>query len=112
MLQFRLQSELEYLNLHQIKAHLVIEASSAFMDGVSNDQILLPCDWKSQNAFTKFYFKVLPEPHQDLFFLWPVVAVQQIHHQKNSPFIFEKHEISKLFQFFFSMRFMLQLRDK
>ena len=39
--------------LHQIKAHDV----RAFASGVSLEQILAACHWKSHNTFTQFYLK-------------------------------------------------------
>ena len=43
--------------LHQVKAHDVraFAASKAFQSGVSLDQILAACHWKSHNTFTQFY---------------------------------------------------------
>ena len=39
--------------LHQVKAHDV----RAFQSGVSLEQILSACHWKSHNTFTQFYLK-------------------------------------------------------
>ena len=50
------------LDLHQVKAHdeRAFAASRAFHGGgVSLDQILLACHWKSHNTFTQFYLKDL-----------------------------------------------------
>ena len=45
--------------LHQVKAHDVraFAASKAFQSGVSLEQILSACHWKSHNTFTQFYLK-------------------------------------------------------
>ena len=47
------------LTLHQVKAHDVraFAASKAFQSGVSLEQILSACHWKSHNTFTQFYLK-------------------------------------------------------
>ena len=46
-------------NLHQVRAHDVraFAASKAFQGGVTLDQILSACHWKSHNTFTQFYLK-------------------------------------------------------
>ena len=69
--------------LHQVKAHDVraFAASKAFQSGVSLDQILSACHWKSHNTFTQFYLKDLSWADSELFHLGPVVAAQQIHQQ-------------------------------
>ena len=69
--------------LHQVKAHDVraFAASKAFQSGVSLDQILSACHWKSHNTFTQFYLKDLAWADSELFYLGPVVAAQQIHQQ-------------------------------
>ena len=69
--------------LHQVKAHDVraFAASKAFQSGVSLDQILSACHWKSHNTFTQFYLKDLAWADSELFHLGPVVAAQQIHQQ-------------------------------
>ena len=45
--------------LHQVKAHDVrsFAASKVFQAGVSLEQILSACHWKSHNTFTQFYLK-------------------------------------------------------
>ena len=50
-------SDQEALTLHQVKAHDVraFAASKAFQSGISLDQILSACHWKSHNTFTQFY---------------------------------------------------------
>ena len=52
-------SDQEALTLHQVKAHDVraFAASKAFQSGISLDQILSACHWKSHNTFTQFYLK-------------------------------------------------------
>ena len=69
--------------LHQVKAHDVraFAASKAFQSGVSLDQILSACHWKSHNTFTQFYLKDVAWADSELFHLGPVVAAQQIHQQ-------------------------------
>ena len=69
--------------LHQVKAHDVraFAASKAFQLGVSLDQILSACHWKSHNTFTQFYLKDVAWADSELFHLGPVVAAQQIHQQ-------------------------------
>ena len=69
--------------LHQVKAHDVraFAASKAFQSGVSLEQILPACHWKSHNTFTQFYLKDVAWADSELFHLAPVVAAQQIHHQ-------------------------------
>ena len=48
-------SDQESLTLHQVKAHDVraFAASKAFQSGVSLEQILSACHWKSHNSFTQ-----------------------------------------------------------
>ena len=69
--------------LHQVEAHDVraFAASKAFQSGVSLDQILSACHWKSHNTFTQFYLKDVAWADSELFHLGPVVAAQQIHQQ-------------------------------
>ena len=52
-------SDLENHNLSKVKAHDVrsMVASLAFKGGVSLDQILGACFWKSHTTFTNFYLK-------------------------------------------------------
>ena len=71
--------------LHQVKAHDVraFAASKAFQSGVSLEQILAACHWKSHNTFTQFYLKDVAWADSELYHLGPVVAAQQIH-QKTS----------------------------
>ena len=69
--------------LHQVKAHDIraFAASKAFQSGVSLEQILSACHWKSHNTFTQFYLKDVAWADSELFHLGPVVAAQQIHQQ-------------------------------
>ena len=75
-------SDQEALTLHQVKAHDVraFAASKAFQSGISLDQILSACHWKSHNTFTQFYLKDVAWADSELFHLGPVVAAQQVHH--------------------------------
>ena len=54
-----LGSDLETQNLSKVKAHDVrsMAASLAFKGGVSLDQILVTCFWKSHTTFTSFFFE-------------------------------------------------------
>ena len=74
-------SDKEAHSLHQVKAHDVraFAASKAFQSGVSLEQILLACHWKSHNTFTQFYLKDVAWADSELYHLGPVVAAQQIH---------------------------------
>ena len=67
--------------LHQVKAHDVraFAASKAFQSGISLEQILSACHWKSHNTFTQFYLKDVAWADSELYHLGPVVAAQQIH---------------------------------
>ena len=69
--------------LHQVKAHDVraFAASKTFQSGVSLEQILAACHWKSHNTFTQFYLKDVAWADSELYHLGPVVAAQQIHQQ-------------------------------
>ena len=73
-------SDQKALILHQVKAHDA-RASKAFQLGVSLEQILSACHWKSHNTFTQFYLKDVAWADTELFHLGPVVAAQQVHHQ-------------------------------
>ena len=72
--------------LHQVKAHDVraFAASKAFQSGVSLEQILSACHWKSHNTFTQFYLKDVAWADSELYHLGPVVAAQQIHQQSKT----------------------------
>ena len=72
--------------LHQVKAHDVraFAASKTFQSGVSLEQILSACHWKSHNTFTQFYLKDVAWADSELYHLGPVVAAQQIHEQAST----------------------------
>ena len=74
-------SDQEALTLHQVKAHDVraFAASKAFQSGISLEQILSACHWKSHNTFTQFYLNYVAWADSELFHLGLVVATQQIH---------------------------------
>ena len=76
-------SDQQVLTLHQVKAHDVraFAASKAFQSGISLDQILSACHWKSHNTFTQFYLKDVAWADSELIHLGLVVAAQQIHQQ-------------------------------
>ena len=76
-------SDQEVLTLHQVKANDVraFAASKAFQSGISLEQILSACHWKSHNTFTQFYLKDVAWADTELFHLGPVVAAQQVHQQ-------------------------------
>ena len=66
--------------MHQAKIHDVgaFAVSKAFQGGVSQEQILLACDWKSHNIFTQFYLRDVALADLNLYHLGPIVAAQQI----------------------------------
>ena len=73
-------SDQEAHTLHQVKAHDVRAfASKAFQAGISLEQILSACHWKSHNTLTQFYLKDVAWADSELYHLGPVVAAQQIH---------------------------------
>ena len=80
LLCYQLSDE-EAQNLHQVRAHDVraFAASKPFQGGVSLDQILSACHWKTHNTFTQFYLKDLAWADSELYHLGPIVAVQQVH---------------------------------
>ena len=71
------------LSDHQVKVHDVraFAASKAFQIGVSLEQILSACHWKTHNTFTQFYLKDVAWADLELFHSGPVVAAKQIHKQ-------------------------------
>ena len=79
LLCYQLSNE-DAQRLHQVRAHDVraFAASKAFQGGVSLDQILAACHWKSHNTFTHFYLKDVAWADTELYHLGPVVAAQQI----------------------------------
>ena len=75
-------SDQESLTLHQVRAHDVraFAASKAFQEGgVSLEQILSACHWKSHNTFTQFYLKDVAWADSEVYHLGPIVAAQQVH---------------------------------
>ena len=68
------------MNRLGVKAHDVFAASKAFDGGVSTDQILQVCHWKSHNTFTSFYLKDLSLQNQkDLsYYFGSFLAAQQV----------------------------------
>ena len=74
-------SDQEAHTLHQVKAYVVraFVASKAFQSGVSLEQILSACHWKSHNTFTQFYLKDVAWADSEFYHFGPVVAAQQIH---------------------------------
>ena len=74
-------SDQEALTLHQVKAHdlRTFVASKASQLGVSLEQILSACHWKSHNTFTQFCLKNVAWANSELFHLGPIMAAQQIH---------------------------------
>ena len=83
-------SDQEALTVHQVKAHdmRALAASKAFQSGVSLEQILSVCHWKSHNTFTQFCLKDVAWADSELNHLGPVVAAQQIHQW---PIMFRGH---------------------
>ena len=70
----------EALTLHQVKAYDVraFPTSKAFQSGVSLEQILLACHWKSHNTLTQFYLKDAAWADSGLFHLGPVVCIAMV----------------------------------
>ena len=64
-------SDQEAHTLHQVKTHDVraSAASKAFQSGVSLEQILSACHWKSHNTFTQFYLKDVAWADSELYHL-------------------------------------------
>ena len=75
------QADQQALDLVHVKAHDIraFAASKAFYGGVSVDQIMQACHWKSHNTFTNFYLKDLTWSDNDNnMYLGPVVAAQKV----------------------------------
>ena len=74
------------MDLLGVKAHDVraFAASKAFYGGVSMDQIMQACHWKSHNTFTRFYLKDLAGQDQTegSYHLGAFIAAQQLQGQK------------------------------
>ena len=64
----------------QVRAHDVrtMAASLAFKGGVSLEQVLSSCYWRSHNTFTNFYLKDICWENDDIFKLGPIVSAQHI----------------------------------
>ena len=64
-------SDQQVLTLHQVRALDVraFAASKAFQSGISLEQILSACHWKSHNTFTQFYLKDVAWADSELFHL-------------------------------------------
>ena len=70
------------MDLVGVKAHDVraFAASKAFYGGISMDQIIQACHWKSHNTFTRFYLRDLAGQDQSegCFHLGAFIAAQQV----------------------------------
>ena len=70
------------MDLIGVKAHDVraFAASKAFYGGISMDQIMQACHWKSHNTFTTFYLRDLAGQDQSegSFHLGTFIAAQQV----------------------------------
>ena len=64
----------------QVRAHDVraMAASLAFKGGISLEQVLSSCYWRSHNTFTNFYLKDICWENDDIFKLGPIVSAQHI----------------------------------
>ena len=75
-------SDLEIQNMSKVKAHDVLStaASLALKGGVSLDQILGPCFWKSDTTFTNFYLEDVAWKSKEgsEYYLGPVVSAQHV----------------------------------
>ena len=73
-------SDSESQQLHQVKAHDVrsMAASLAFRGGISLNEILEACFWKSHNTFTNFYLKDLCWHNGQILKLGPIVSAQHV----------------------------------
>ena len=67
----------------QVRAHDVraMGASLAFKGGVSLEQVLSSCYWRSHNTFTNFYLKDICWENENIFNLGPIVSA---HHEVNN----------------------------
>ena len=70
------------MDLIGVKTHDVraFAASKAFYGGISMDQIMQACHWKSRNTFTKFYLRDLAGQDQTevSFHIGAFIAAQQV----------------------------------
>ena len=64
----------------QVRAHDVraMAASLAFKGGISLEQVLSSCYWRSHNTFTNFYLKDICWENDDIIKLGPIVSAQHI----------------------------------
>ena len=53
-------------------------ASLAFKGGISLEQVLSSCYWRSHNTFTNFYLKDICWENDDIFKLGPIVSAQHV----------------------------------
>ena len=58
----------------QVRAHDV----RAMAAGISFEQVLSSCYWRSHNTFTNFYLKDICWENDDIFKLGPIVSAQHI----------------------------------
>ena len=74
-------SDQEAHTLHQVKVHDIraFAAFKTFQSGVSLQQILSACHWKSHNTFTHIYLKDVVWADSELYHLGLVVAAQWIY---------------------------------
>ena len=70
------------MNLIVVKAHDVraFAASKSFYEGISMDQIIQACHWKSHNTFTKFNLRDIAgqDQRESSFHLGAFIAAQQV----------------------------------
>ena len=73
-------SDSESQQLYQVKARDVrsMAASLAFKGGISLNEILQACFWKSHNTFTNFYLKDLCWHNGQILKLGPIVSAQHV----------------------------------
>ena len=73
-------SDSESQQLYQVKAHDVrsTATSLAFRGGISLNEILEACFWKSHNTFTNFYLKDLCWHNGQILKLGPIVSTQHV----------------------------------
>ena len=64
----------------QVRAHDVraMAASLAFKGGISLEQVLSSCYWRSHNTFTNFYLKDICWENENIFKLGPIVSAQHV----------------------------------
>ena len=64
----------------EVRAHDVraMAASLAFKGGISLEQVLSSCHWRSHNTFTNFYLKDICWENDNIFKLGPIVSAQPV----------------------------------